>query len=179
MTSPTLVRTALATAAAAAVGTVAADPGTDWYRSLDKPPWQPPKAAFPVVWTALYASIAGATARALDHGPAGERHRLWGAYAVNLTLNAAWPPLFFRARRPRVALAEIVALDAANVALVARVWRSDRLAGAVLLPYLAWTGFATGLNASIAARNHDRCSRPDAASARRSRRSRAVHGAAR
>ena len=31
--------------------------------------------------------------------------------------------------------------------------REDRLAAALLTPYLAWSGFATALNAAIGARN--------------------------
>lgn len=141
-------------AATAAVGTVGTTPDSAWYRSLEKPAWQPPAAVFPPVWTALYALVAFAGARALDASADYEqRRRLRRAYELDLALNAGWPALFFRARRPRLALAEIVALDAANLALLLRAWRADRVAGAALLPYLAWTGFATALNAAIAARD--------------------------
>ncbi|ONH32462.1 TspO/MBR family protein [Pseudofrankia asymbiotica] len=155
MNGLTFARTSLATAGAAALGAAATSPDSAWYRALDKPAWQPPPAAFPAVWTPLYASIAFAAARALDasSGDQRRRRRLLRVFAVDLALNAGWTPLFFRARRPRWALAEIAALDAANAALLARAWRADRLAGAALLPYLAWTGFATALNAAIAARN--------------------------
>lgn len=153
----TLIRTSLATAATAAFGSVATSPDSAWYRSLDRPAWQPPPAAFPAVWTPLYGLIAFAGARALDNSTRdGQRRRFLRVYGIDLALNAGWTPLFFQARRPRLALAEIVVLDAANVALLRRAWRADRLAGAALLPYLAWTGFATALNAAIAARNPNR-----------------------
>ncbi|WP_026310642.1 TspO/MBR family protein [Parafrankia elaeagni] len=157
MRSLTLARTSLATVVAAGVGAVATSPDSAWYLSLDKPAWQPPRAAFPAVWTPLYALTALAAAQALDSSTGDDqRGRLWRAYGIDLALNAAWTPLFFRARRPHLALAEIVVLDAANVALLLRAWRADRLAGAALLPYLAWTGFATALNAAIAVRNPGR-----------------------
>ena len=54
-------------AAAAAVGGLATDPQSAWYRSLKLPPWQPPSVAFPLVWTGLYASIAGASAKRSRH----------------------------------------------------------------------------------------------------------------
>jgi tryptophan-rich sensory protein len=149
----TLVKTAAAVASAAAAGSVVTSPNSEWYRSLDKPAWQPPKAAFPAVWTSLYAMIAFASARALDRMAPLDRSGFWRAYGVNLGLNAGWSVVFFGARRPSLALLEIAALNASNVALVRRAWRTDRLAGAALLPYLAWTGFATVLNGSIAARN--------------------------
>ncbi|MFY1687512.1 TspO/MBR family protein [Plantactinospora sp. WMMB782] len=157
MKTSTLVGTGLATAATAAAGSIATDPNSAWYRSLDKPAWQPPPVAFPAVWTPLYASIAFAAARALDAtSSAAQRRGLRRAYAIDLVLNAGWTALFFRARRPRLALAELVLLNAANAALLRRAWRADRVAGATLLPYLAWTGFATALNTAIALRNPGR-----------------------
>lgn len=157
MPVPTLVKTGLAVAATATAGAMATTPAADWYRALDKPAWQPPPAVFPPVWTTLYALIAFAGARALDRTAGRRRAWFTRAYGVDLALNAGWTVLFFRARRPRWALVEIAVLNAANLGLLGRTWRVDRLAGAALLPYVAWVGFATALNASIAARNR----RPD------------------
>ena len=136
-----LVATAPAVAAAAALGGLATDPRSRWYRRLRKPRWQPPPRAFGVVWPVLYALIAYAGARAL---------------AVNLALNAAWTPLFFRAHAPRLALADLAVLNASNLDLLRRFGRADRRAAAALAPYAAWTAFATALNAAIAADNPDK-----------------------
>jgi len=57
--------------------------------------------------------------------------------------------LFFRARRPRAALAEIACLNIANVLLIRQTWRADRTAAVLLVPYVGWTVFATALNAEI------------------------------
>jgi tryptophan-rich sensory protein len=57
--------------------------------------------------------------------------------------------LFFRARRPRAALAEIGCLNIANVLLIRQTWRADRKVAVLLLPYAGWTAFATALNAEI------------------------------
>lgn len=133
---------------AAAAGSVAADPGSAWYRSLHKPRWQPPPAAYALVWTPLYAAIAYAGARALSRASRGRR-QLARSFVLNLALNGAWTPLFFRGRQPRTALAEIVCLDIANVLLIRRAWQADRAAAALLVPYAAWTAFATVLNAEI------------------------------
>jgi translocator protein len=156
MHSPTLVKTAASVAAAAAAGSAVTNPNSEWYRSLDKPAWQPPQGAFPAVWTSLYALIAFAVARALDGMPPGDRQRFWRVYAVNLGLNAGWSALFFGARRPRLALLEVAALNVSNIALLRRAWQSDRIAGTALLPYVGWTGFATVLNRSIVVRNDRR-----------------------
>lgn len=145
----TLAKTAAAVTAVAVAGGIAADADSRWYAGLAKPSWQPSPRTFPLVWTPLYALIAYAGARALDRaGPGFGR-----AYAVNLALNGLWTPLFFAARKPKMALAEIVLLDLSTAALVRRAWRADRRAGALLLPYAAWTAFATALNAELVRRN--------------------------
>ena len=138
-----------AVAAAAAIGGIAADPGSAWYRSLRKPRWQPPPPAYALVWTPLYVTIAYAGARALTRARSRDRSQLAGGLIVDLALNAAWTPLFFRARRPRAALAEIACLNIANVLLTRQMWRADRVAAVLLLPYVGWTAFAAALNAEI------------------------------
>src|SRR6476620_8547661 len=45
---------------AAALGGLATDPDSRWFRELEKPDWYPPPQAFGVVWTALYSGIAWA-----------------------------------------------------------------------------------------------------------------------
>jgi translocator protein len=136
--------------AAAVLGGLATDPDSDWFRSLQKPTWYPPPQAFGIVWTGLYAGMAWAAGEVLARG--GDRS-FARAYAANLALNAAWTPLFFQARRPWAAAAESAALTASTVALVRRAARVSPAAAAVLVPYAAWTAFATGLTAAIARRN--------------------------
>lgn len=150
-----LVATAPAVAAAAALGGLATDPRSRWYRRLRKPRGQPPPRAFGVVWPVLYALIAYAGARALAAAD-GERGAVARGLAVNLALNAAWTPLFFRAHAVRLALADLAALNASNLSLLRRFGRADRRAAAALAPYAAWTAFATALNAAIAADNPDK-----------------------
>ncbi|MGZ5394792.1 MAG: TspO/MBR family protein, partial [Mycobacterium sp.] len=56
MKAGTLAGTALATAATAVIGGLASQPAQSaWYENLKKPPYQPPRQAFPIVWPVLYA----------------------------------------------------------------------------------------------------------------------------
>jgi tryptophan-rich sensory protein len=140
-----LRRTVPPVVAAAVIGGIGTRPTSPWYRSLDKPSWQPPAWLFGPVWTALYASIAVGTARAMEQADDAERRSLERQLWANMALNAGWCWLFFTAERPRLALAEIAVLEASTLALTRRV--------PALAPYAAWNGFATALNASIARRN--------------------------
>ena len=106
----TTIATVGAVAATAAIGGVAAHPGSAWYRGLRKPRWQPPPPAYALVWTPLYVTIAHAAARAITRAQSRDRRRHADGLILDLAPNAAWTPLFFRARRPRAALAEIACL---------------------------------------------------------------------
>lgn len=149
---PRLLTSAL-TATAAAVGSLGTRPDSGWYRSLDKPSWQPPGAAFPLVWTPLYGLIAWGTGRLVDGAEPGDRGRLVALTSADLAANAGWCWAFFARESPRAGLAVIVLLDGLNLALLREAARRDRTAAAALAPYVAWTGFATALNASIWRRN--------------------------
>jgi tryptophan-rich sensory protein len=68
-------------------------------------------------------------------------------------LNAGWNWLFFKARRPRWALAEILLMEVSTLDLTRRAAHVDRAAERMFIPYAGWVAFATALNASIARRN--------------------------
>ncbi|HEU4652214.1 MAG TPA: TspO/MBR family protein, partial [Croceibacterium sp.] len=65
---------------------------------------------------------------------------------LQLLLNLAWSPVFFAEHQITLALAILVVLDAAVLLTVVLFWKVRRLAGVLLLPYLAWIAFATVLN---------------------------------
>ncbi|MEU6278402.1 TspO/MBR family protein [Streptomyces populi] len=148
---------AAAVAATALLGARAVDADSAWYRSLRKPPWQPPPWVFGAVWTPLYATVAYAAGRALNASPDGPpRTRLAASLAVNLTLNAGWNWLFFGLREPRAGLYGTLLLNLSNAELVHRVRRVDPTAARALVPYAGWCVFATALNGSITRRNPPR-----------------------
>jgi tryptophan-rich sensory protein len=151
--SRTLLRTGAAVTATAVVGGLGTDVRSRWYLHLVKPAWQPPGWAFGPAWTTLYALVAAGSARALDRASPAEHRTLWRALGANLVLNAGWNWLFFKARRPDLALAEVLVLEASCLDLARRTGRADPAAGRLLWPYAAWVAFATALNASIARRN--------------------------
>ena len=146
-----LLTTAM-TAAAAVVGSLGTKPDSSWYRGLDRPDWEPPPVAFPLVWTPLYGAIAWSTGRAADASPEG-RGRYLGWVAADLALNAGWCWAFFTRESARGGLVTILALDAVNLKLLRETATRDKAAAAALAPYVGWTGFATALNHSIWDRN--------------------------
>ena len=118
----------------------------EWYAGLNKPPFNPPNWIFGPVWSALYVMIAVVGWRLWQRGAVA----LW---ALQLALNFLWSPVFFVAEAPWVALLVILTLLAVIILLIRRSWNVDRPSALLLLPYLAWVGFATVLNGSIAVLN--------------------------
>lgn len=150
----TLAATTLAVAVAAGTGTIAGPrrvPG--WYAGLRKPAYQPPGAAFPVVWTALYADIAVTSAVTVDRLRAAGQHDKARGYAaaltVNLLLNAGWSWLFFRFHKLGAAVAGAAALTLSSADLARRAAATDGRAGAALAPYPLWCAFATVLSTHV------------------------------
>jgi benzodiazapine receptor len=153
MSSRARLLAAAGPAAAALIGGLSTDPGSRWFRSLDKPTWYPPPQTFGIVWTGLYAGTAWAAGEVLSRADPSRRRSFAGAYAANLVLNTAWSPLFFRAHRPWPAAAVSAALTLSTGDLVRRAATVSGPAATVLAPYAGWAAFATALSVAIARRN--------------------------
>ncbi|KAF7292385.1 TspO/MBR-related protein [Mycena chlorophos] len=124
---------------------------SDWYKNLRKPPGQPPRQVFPIVWPLLYASMGYAShliVAALDRGDLRAELAL-KLYYAQLGLNLAWSPLFFGFKRPGLALVDIAALAGTTFYLTKILGPISATAAYLLLPYCAWLSFATYLNVGI------------------------------
>ena len=117
-----------------------------WYASLVKPSFNPPNWIFAPTWTVLYALMAVSAWRVFRAEGFGLGITLWLA---QLGVNALWSPLFFGMHWIGLALTDIIVLDLLLVATLVAFYRADRWAAWLMTPYLAWTAFATLLNAAI------------------------------
>lgn len=120
-----------------------------WYEALAKPAWNPPNTIFGPVWSVLYA-LMGVAAwlvwRRSGFKGAGTALTL---FVMQLALNALWSYLFFGLHRIDWAFFEILVLWSSILIVGILFWREVRLAGALMLPYLIWVGFASILNFTL------------------------------
>lgn len=138
----------VATFAVAGLGGLATASNVDgWYATAVRPSFSPPNWLFAPVWTTLYALMA--VAAWLVWRRRGDL-RLWWA---QLVVNLAWTPTFFALQWLWGAVGVIVVLDLLVIATIVGFARVSRPAAALLVPYLAWIGFATALNIGVAALN--------------------------
>lgn len=120
-----------------------------WYRTVAKPSWNPPDYVFGPVWTTLYVMMA--IAAWLVWKPEGFKAASvpLTLFAVQLVLNCGWSWIFFGMHQIGWAVAEIVVLWLAILATIISFYRRSSIAGALLVPYLAWVSFALALNFTI------------------------------
>jgi tryptophan-rich sensory protein len=132
--------------AAAALGALATRQAPEFYAQLVRPDWAPPGWLFGPVWMLLYTLMAIAAWRVW--GRAGFGTALY-LFLAQLALNALWSWLFFAWRLGGAAFGEILLLWLLIAATVAAFFRIDRLAAALLVPYLAWVSFAAALTYAV------------------------------
>ena len=135
--------------AAAAIGAFASIEAGAFYAQLVRPAWAPPASAFGPVWSVLYLLMG--IAAWLVWREQGARHlrAALALFVVQLCANALWSWLFFAWRSGAFAFAEVLVLLALIAATTTVFWRIRRLAGVLMLPYLAWVGLACALTWAV------------------------------
>lgn len=135
--------------ATAAVGAVASVEASSFYRQLLRPEWAPPASAFGPVWTVLYLMMGVAAWLAWRERGAARLGLALGVFVAQLIVNALWSWLFFVWHLGAWAFLDALLLLTLVAGTMILFWRIHRLAALLLLPYLAWVGFASALTGSV------------------------------
>ena len=132
-------------------GKVTQESITTWYPTLIKPVFNPPNWIFPIAWTILYImmGVAGGLIWNYLESDQEKVKKAFTFFIIQLALNALWSYLFFGLHNPFLALIEIILLWLMIFETYTQFKKIDKVAGMLLIPYLAWVTFATVLNASI------------------------------
>jgi tryptophan-rich sensory protein len=130
----------------------------DWYRTLNKPRWNPPNWLFPVAWTFLFTVMgiaswlvwrAGRSGNEKDLSTSPEAKKALKIYGVHLIFNALWSVVFFGMRKLGWAFVELLVLWNLVIATIVSFYRVKPAAGIMLIPYFLWTTFAGILNFTV------------------------------
>ena len=113
-----------------------------WFVQLVKPEIMPPGWAFGVAWSILYVLMGLALALVINARGSRWRPPALLFFVVQLAVNLAWTPVFFGLHKVDTALVMIGALLVLVLLTILLFWRVRRVAGLLLVPYLAWLGFA-------------------------------------
>lgn len=135
--------------AASAIGAFASIDAKEFYGSLVQPDWAPHASLFGPVWIVLYALMGIAAWQVWRAGGFIRNGNALSLFITQLGLNALWSWLFFAWHQGAWAFANIILLWLMILAVVLDFWRVRPLAGALLLPYLAWVSFAAALSFEV------------------------------
>ena len=132
---------------AATIGSMAStSASTDsWYLLLNKSELNPPSYVFGIVWPILYILMMASAFLA--------HKQIFSIFIVQLFFNAAWSWLFFRFQMPLIALLDIYLLIAINIYILNLMYKENKLAFFLFIPYVVWISFASYLNLFIVINN--------------------------
>jgi tryptophan-rich sensory protein len=120
-----------------------------WYADLGKPAFTPPDWVFGPVWTLLYVLMAVAAWRVWRAADSDTARGPLTLFALQLALTLGWIVVFFGLLKIGAAVATIVVLDVGVIVTTLAFRTVDRIAALLMVPYVAWVGFATVLNIAI------------------------------
>lgn len=123
--------------------------GNDWFDGLQKPSFMPPGFLFGIVWPFLYALLGVAVAMVLAEPPSPRRSMALTLFFIQMVLNFAWSPIFFGGHDIMLGKLVIFTMAVLAAAAAGQFLRIRKVAGLLLVPYLAWLVFAATLNATI------------------------------
>lgn len=136
---------------------VAASGGGSVYESLNLPPFAPPSWLFGVVWPLLYVMMGIILYRLRFYWPercdSEEVRNASNYFAVQLSVNLLWTPIFFILYKFWLAFLWILLLIAVAGAAFLKIRRFDKFSWYLSLPYMAWIIFAAALNFFVALMN--------------------------
>ena len=133
---------------AGALGSIFTSQSVDsWYLTLNKPALNPPSWVFGPVWTFLFI-LMGSALYILWRDKKLKDLALY-AFVVQMILNIGWSYFFFELQQPLYAFIEILFLWAAIALTLCAFYKKNKVAGWLLIPYIAWVTFAAYLNLMI------------------------------
>lgn len=140
-----------ATFAAGAIGsafTFSQIPG--WYATLNKTVISPPNWVFGPAWTLLYILMALAAYLVWrDNKNEKITKDALTLFGIQLALNALWSIIFFGNHLLLLAYVEIITLLVAIIMTTIWFFKISKMAGYLMIPYIAWVTFASFLNLFI------------------------------
>ena len=141
------IKLVIAVILAAMIGSLASTQASSdlWYLSLNKSELNPPSYVFGIVWPILYVLMMISAYLAYK--------KIYGIFLIQLVFNAAWSWLFFRFQMPLISLIDIYLLVALNLYISALMYRENKLAFILFIPYVLWISFASYLNLFIVINN--------------------------
>ncbi|MDQ2827508.1 MAG: tryptophan-rich sensory protein [Chloroflexota bacterium] len=144
------------TALTATGSTASSDYDSTWFKTLRKPRWEPSGAVIGPVWAVIYACTVIAGSLLWRERDKRDLKGLAGLFAVQYLLNYLFTPLLTLRRSLALSTTDSAVLHLVVDAMVIVAWPIRRAAALLLIPYSAWTLFATILSWRVWSLNPER-----------------------
>ena len=124
-----------------------------WYESLNRSPLNPPSYVFGIVWPILYTTMLVTTYLVLTNKKCKPYCRGIVFFGIQLLFNLMWTTLFFRLRKPLIALIDLSVIIVFMALALSEFYKLSVFVFWLNIPYMAWLLFAWYLNAYIVLNN--------------------------
>lgn len=133
------------------IGSIVTIPAiSSWYKTLNKPIFNPPNSLFGPVWTILFLLMGISLYLIWTKGLKSKKVKEgMNVFMIQLGLNLLWSIVFFGFHSPFLALIDIVVLWVLILITILKFSKISKPAAYLLIPYLLWVSFAAILNFSI------------------------------
>ncbi len=125
----------------------------EWYDALNKSKLTPPSFLFAYVWLFLYIVQAIAVWLIYISEKVEPRTKAINLFIAQMGLNVIWSYLFFEMKSVGPSLIDILIMDVLVVICIVLFWKINKIAAALLFPYIGWLSLATYLNFYILINN--------------------------
>jgi tryptophan-rich sensory protein len=123
----------------------------DWYLNLNKSSLSPPGYMFGIAWTILYILMSTSVWIIWEKEKKITLPII--LYIIQLILNFAWSPLFFKYRLINESLFLLLLIWILVFIIINLFYSINKKAGLLLMPYLIWLSFAFYLNYYVVKNN--------------------------
>jgi tryptophan-rich sensory protein len=124
-----------------------------WYRSLVRPPWQPPDVVFGLIWPYNFVMLGVAGWMVAAREQRTEQTIWLVSLALSVAAALTWAYQFYVPHSLTTAGYALAAATLLTLPLVVVAFRTTTWLGVALVPYQLWLAIATSLAFGYASRN--------------------------
>jgi len=118
----------------------------DWYKTLNKPPYNPPSWVFKPVWMVLYLMMAVSFFIMLFSTQEKSKTLPILFFFIQLGFNFSWTPVFFGMHKMKLGFVIILLTIFFLLLTIVSFYPISKMASILLIPYLLWLLYAGFLN---------------------------------
>jgi len=120
-----------------------------WFEKLKKPSFNPPNWLFGPAWALLFTLMGIALYFVITSQNSQVKTLALTFFIIQMILNILWSFLFFKSQNPLGAFIEIIILIIMIITTIFFFYKTNKISGYLLIPYLLWTSFASILNYNL------------------------------